>query len=139
MAETATKDEDITTTGPLDTSGVDEAWDDEGPGGSVEDHVESPEDQQAIDSVNSTDPEPIPGASKQLSLIAGGEEPDSATFKMRGGSIPVEGEFEKGSTIKVEVTLSVDEIQFVDKKDKDGYVVATERRHIGKTLSIRRL
>jgi hypothetical protein len=134
MADSAVQDKPET---------ADEPWEDE-PGASVEDAA----DQQAIDAVNATpdgdpvegtpEPERLPGVSRQLSLIAGGEVPDSSSFKMRGGSIPVEGEFAKGSVVRLEVTVSVDEVTFVDKKDNDGYVVATERRHIAKILGVHR-
>lgn len=112
---------------------TDPAWDDEPPE-SVEDKVEEGE-QIAID-----EPERLEGTSRrpQLSLLAGGEEPDSSSFKMQGGKVPVEGQFDKGDTIDLLVKVRVAEVDFVDKHDKDGYVVGVDRRHIAKPLSIRR-
>jgi hypothetical protein len=101
---------------------------------SIEDKADAGEGEAA----KPDGPPPIAGVSRQLSLIAGGEEPDGSEFKMRGGSVPVEGEFKKGDVIEVVVKLSVDEVAFIDKKDNDGYVTSTTRRHIAKPLSIRR-
>jgi hypothetical protein len=83
-------------------------------------------------------PPPIEGKRQQLSLVAGGEDPDASESKLRGGSVPVEGEFEKGDVLTLLVKVSCDEVHFIDKKDNDGYVVATTRRHIFKPLSIQR-
>ncbi len=114
--------------------------DDDEPQGSIEDQLDDPDSPTEPDAPTAEkEEETIPGVNRQLSLLAGGEEPDSSSFKMRGGSIPVEGEFVKGDIVKVMVTLTVDEVHFIDKKDKDGYVVGTERRHIAKPLSIRRV
>lgn len=123
----------------------------------------SPEDQAAIDSMNNDDdfdsdpdvsledraddepdeaePEPTIRGTKgrrQLSLLAGGEDPDMSSFKMQGGKIAVEGEFEKGTTVDLYVKVRIAEVHFVDKVDDDGYVVSTDRRHIAKPLSIQR-
>ena len=80
----------------------------------------------------------LPGASSQLSLLAGGEEPTSATMKMRGGSIPVEGEFAKGDRMKLYVEAHIFAVEFVDKLDKEGYPIGTERRHIARISAIER-
>jgi hypothetical protein len=124
-----------TTDETLDGTGVepdDDTWDGEDDGS-----TESIEDR--ADNGEPVGPPPILGREVQLSLLAGGEEPDSSTFKLRGGSLPVEGEFEKGSIVILRVVASVDEVTFADKKDNDGYVVSTERRHVAKIMSVRRL
>jgi hypothetical protein len=100
---------------------------------SVEDKLDSGE-QGAFDE----DEERIEGRRTQLSLLAGGEEPDSSSFKMQGGKVNVEGQFDKGDVIDLIVKVRVAEVDFVDKVDNDGYVVGTDRRHIAKPLSIRR-
>jgi len=101
--------------------------------GVLEDKVDSGE-QGAFDE----DEERIEGRRTQLSLLAGGEEPDSSSFKMQGGKVNVEGQFDKGDVIDLIVKVRVAEVDFVDKVDNDGYVVGTDRRHIAKPLSIRR-
>lgn len=111
---------------------TDPAWDDD-PAESIEDKVDEGEQASLID-----EPERIEGHRQQLTLLAGGEEPDSSSFKMQGGKVPVEGQFEKGDLIDLIVKVRVAEVDFVDKVDKDGYVVGTDRRHIAKPLSIRR-
>jgi hypothetical protein len=118
---------------------TDPAWDDD-PAGSVEDIVDG---QGTGEQEPLLDPEPeverLEGTGRtQLTLMAGGEAPDSSSFRMQGGKVPVEGQFEKGDIIDLLVKVRVTEVDFVDKHDNDGYVVGTDRRHIAKPLSIRR-
>jgi hypothetical protein len=108
----------------------DDDWEDE-PRESIEDKAEN-------GGAEPDGPPPIEGKRQQLSLVAGGEDPDASESKLRGGSVPVEGEFEKGDVLTLLVKVSCDEVHFIDKKDNDGYVVATTRRHIFKPLSIQR-
>lgn len=82
--------------------------------------------------------QPVPGSNTQLSLIAGGEEPTSASMKLRGGAIPIEGEFEKGDALRLVVEVRIAEIQFVDQIDRSGYVLGCERRHVARIDSVRR-
>lgn len=91
------------------------------------------------DTLTDPGPPPIAGGQQQLSLLAGGEEPSSASMKMRGGSIPVEGEFEKGDSMTLLVVCRVAEVHFVDTVDEYGTVITTERRHVAKVMSVRRL
>ena len=106
--------------------GIDESWED--PPRSIEEAAEDePEQEPAIE-----------GGKRSLTLTAGGEEPDSSSFKMQGGKVAVEGQFDKGDVIDLLVKVRVAEVDFVDKVDNDGYVVGTERRHLAKPLSIRR-
>ena len=83
-------------------------------------------------------PEPSIEGTAQLSMNVGGMRPTVASMKLRGGSIPVEGEFKKGDRLTLVVEVSVDEIHFVDKKDNDGRPVQVERRHISKIAGVRR-
>lgn len=82
--------------------------------------------------------EPIPGTDHQLTLIAGGETPDSAEVKFRGGSVPIEGQFDKGEVVEVVIKIRIAEVHFVDKIDKFENVTSTVRRHQGKMVSVRR-
>lgn len=82
--------------------------------------------------------EPIPGTGHQLTLIAGGDEPDSAEVKFRGGSVPIEGQFDKGEVVEVIIKIRIAEVHFVDKIDKFENVTSTVRRHQGKMVSVRR-
>lgn len=80
----------------------------------------------------------IEGA-RQLSLLAGGEEPTSSSMRLRGGSVPVEGEFEKGDRMRLVVEVVVSEVHFVDVRDPAGFVARTERRHVAKAESVSRM
>lgn len=82
---------------------------------------------------------PVEGRNTQLSLIAGGEEPTSASMRLKGGSLPVEGEFEKGDFIRLVVEARISEVHFIDQLDRSGYVLGAERRHVARIDSVRRL
>lgn len=82
---------------------------------------------------------PIQAAHQQLSLIAGGEEPTTATMRMKGGAIPVEGEWEKGDMVELRVICRVSEIHFVDQIDRSGYALGCERKHIARVESVQRI
>lgn len=100
----------------------------EAAGRSIEEEAENPTQQ----------PEqlPIPGTRPELSLSAGGIAPESSAMKFRGGSVNVEGEFEKGQTIRVWAEITVTEVHFVDSTDEYGNVKGTTRRHIGRVRRI---
>ncbi len=82
---------------------------------------------------------PLEGTIRQLSIIVGGDRPQTAEVKLRGGSQPLEGEFKKGDVIELFVRARVSELHFVDLVDKYGEVTGTVRRHIVKPISVRRL
>jgi len=82
---------------------------------------------------------PIPGTVTELSLNAGGEAPETATLKLMGGTLPVEGEFDKGDMVRVYVEAKVTEVSFVDHLGKDGYVESTERSHKVRMTRVRRV
>ena len=85
-------------------------------------------------------PEPtIEGANGQLTMAVGGRKPDSSEFKIKGKAVAVEGQFEKGSMVRLEVMVSVNDLHFIDKKDHTGTVVHTTRRHIANVESVRRI
>ena len=103
--------------------------------------AELAENGSSIEEMTEEQPEetpPVLGASRQLSLIAGGEEPTSASMKLKGGSIPLEGEFEKGDLVKLTVEARVTEVHFIDLIDKSGYVLGAERKHVARLDSVQR-
>lgn len=81
---------------------------------------------------------PIPGTGGSITLDAGGEEPESASMRLLGGTLPVEGQFEKGERVRIWVEGIVTEVAFVDHLGKDGYVDGTERRHKVRMHRVRR-
>lgn len=82
--------------------------------------------------------EPIPGTGQQLSLTAGGDDPETSEVKFRGGSVPIEGQFDKGEIVNVMVKVRIAEVHFVDTIDKYGNVTGTVRRHVGKMQGVQR-
>lgn len=82
--------------------------------------------------------QPLPGTAPTLSLSAGGDAPTSSSIKLRGGSLALEGQFNKGEVVAVWVEIRVSEVQFVDKIDVHGNVSGTERRHLGRMTSVQR-
>ena len=95
---------------------------------------------QSVEDLAAQAPEqpPLSGDLQQLSLMAGGEAPDSATIHLRGGALPLEGEFEKGQRVRLVVETVIGEVHFVDKHDKFGNVIGTERKHVAKRAWVRR-
>jgi hypothetical protein len=81
---------------------------------------------------------PIPGTRETLSLSAGGEKPQSSSIKLRGGSLSLEGQFDKGETVAIWVEVRIAEVQFVDKTDAHGNINGTERRHVGRMQRVQR-
>lgn len=109
-------------------AGTDDADPDAPVGTSIEDAAENQEPQQL----------PLPGTRPELSLTAGGTAPESASMKFRGGSVSVDGEFEKGAVVHAWVEMVVTEVHFVDKTNPDGHVTGTERRHIARVRRIQK-
>jgi hypothetical protein len=77
----------------------------------------------------------------QLSLEVGGNVPDKATVKLRGGSIAVpRGEYKKGDIVNLAVKAQVCEIHFVDKRDgQTGEITQTERRQVLKVVGVEKV
>lgn len=96
-------------------------------GRSIEDEADAPQEPAQL---------PIPGTRPELSSSSGGEKPETALMKFQGGSVNVEGEFEKGAVIRVWAEIVVSEVHFVDKRDQHDNVTGTVRRHIGRVRRI---
>lgn len=82
---------------------------------------------------------PIPGTGATLTLDAGGNDPETASMRLLGGTLPVDGEFVKGERVKIWVEGVVSEVAFVDHIGKDGYADGTERRHKVRMTRVRRV
>lgn len=66
---------------------------------------------------------------QQLTFDVGGKAPDGSTLRVVGGRIEIEGQYEKGDMLKVEMLVEVRSVEFADEVDKKtGQVVGCERR-----------
>lgn len=83
--------------------------------------------------------ERVIGDHEQLTLNVGGAKVSASELKLRGASLPVDGEFKKGQLVRFEVLTRIGEVHFADKVDSTGTVVGTTRRHIAKVESVQRL
>jgi len=85
------------------------------------------------------DQEPaIGGSVRQLTLDVGGHKVTESEFKLKGGSVAVEGQFKKGETVLLLVRATVGKVEFQDKTDHTENVVATVRRHVATIESVER-
>ena len=73
-----------------------------------------------------------------ITATVGGAKPQTSAVALRGGKLPVEGEYRKGDEIELYVRARIAEIHFVDRVDDYGEVTGTERRHIAKPIAVRR-
>lgn len=79
-----------------------------------------------------------PEPAAQLTLHAGGAQPNVSEFKLNGRSLDlgVSTQFKKGSKTEIRIVVEWPEIDFIDKHDKEtGQVTDTIRRHKGKIVS----
>jgi hypothetical protein len=77
-----------------------------------------------------------------LNSTIGGESPDKATVKLRGGSIEVAGggQFKKGEVAHLLVKVRVGEVHLVDNEDRTtGEIIGTERRHIMRMIGVEKV
>lgn len=81
---------------------------------------------------------PLAGEQLELSLDAGGALPQSASIRLRGGSLALEGQFAKGDVGHVWVEFRVAEVHLVDRIDAHGDVTGTERRHVARMTRVQR-
>jgi hypothetical protein len=82
---------------------------------------------------------PLEGFAESITMTPGGDKAKSSSITMRGGKLPVSGEYKKGDVVELYVRCRVAEIHFVDTVDKFGEVTGTERKHVAKPIAVRRL
>lgn len=81
---------------------------------------------------------PIPGTQDTVSAVVGGAKPTATEVRLLGGSLPVEGQFQKGDEVTLLVTAKVGSIELVDTTDEWGTVTKTIRRHKLRMTSVHR-
>lgn len=68
----------------------------------------------------------------------GGKRPQTATLTLAGGKIDVDGAFEKGETLVLEVVCVVNKVAQKDKHDTStGQVVSCEQQHTARITDLR--
>lgn len=73
----------------------------------------------------------------QLSMQVGGKRPTGSSLRLVGGKIAVEGQFDKGQTIRLALEVQIGEVAFVDERDsKTREVVGCERRHKARIIGV---
>lgn len=97
------------------------------------------DDDEAIAAAPEPEPDPLlVDIGGQLSMLPGGKKATESTLRVIGGKFVVAGELKKGATIKIEMTLEVGEVAFVDMKDgATGQVVSCERRHKARPIGVK--
>lgn len=94
---------------------------------------------QSIEDLAEQEPaEPPMQGDYQLSLLVGGREPESSSIHLRGGALPLEGQFEKGDRVRIVVECVVAEVHFIDRLDDHGNVIGSERKHVARRAWVRR-
>lgn len=102
----------------------------------VADETSEWEDDAAGDVETEHDPLFI-DAGGQITWAVGGKAPSGSTLRVTGGKFTVGGQYKKGETIKVELTMTVMEVAFTDLKDAaTGLVISTERRHKASVIGV---
>lgn len=93
----------------------------------------------AQQAANKLQQEPIPGFAEAMSLDAGGEAVTKSSIKLVGGALPLEGQFSKGDVVRLQLEIRVGEVSFVDTVDVNQNVTGTERKHVARVTSVRRM
>jgi hypothetical protein len=102
-------------------------------------------DETTVEEMAEEEPEllpmqvPLEGFSDAITVTVGGARPQTSAIHLRGGKLPVEGEFKKGDVIELFVRARIAEVHFVDVIDKYEEVTGTERKHVAKPVAVRRL
>jgi hypothetical protein len=75
--------------------------------------------------------------SGQLSMAVGGKRVTTASLRLGGGKVDVEGQFEKGEILVLRVEAVVGEVAFVDQTDpKTRQVTGCDRRHKARIVAL---
>ena len=82
---------------------------------------------------------PLEGLGTTITSTPGGLRPTSSTVVLRGGKLPVEGEYKKGDEVELLVRCRVADVSYPDTHDEYGQPVSCERRHTLKLMAVRRL
>lgn len=73
----------------------------------------------------------------QLGWTVGGKRPDTSSLRLVGGKVNVDGQYDKGQTIKLELTCEVSEVAFVDQRDsKTNQIIGCDRRHRARVVAV---
>lgn len=81
----------------------------------------------------------IPGTAVGLSTKAGGPDPTTSEFSLKGGAIAVSGQFAVGDVLTLQVEVCITEVSFRGKRDADGKVVTVARVHKGVQAGVARV
>jgi hypothetical protein len=80
----------------------------------------------------------IPGTSAGLTLKVGGKKPTTASVRLVGGKVDINGQFDKQDRIALYVEAVIVDVQFPDTIDsKTGQVTSCERKHIARITGVR--
>lgn len=101
-------------------------------GKTVEDLAEEPEQIPPMQI-------PLEGFGDSITSSPGGLRPTSSSVVLRGGKLPVEGEFKKGTEVELLVRCRVADVSYPDTHDEYGQPISCERRHTLKLMAVRRL
>jgi hypothetical protein len=75
--------------------------------------------------------------SGQLSMAVGGKRVTTASLRLGGGKVDVEGQFDKGEILVLRVEAVVGEVAFVDQTDpKTRQVTGCDRRHKARIVAL---
>lgn len=74
----------------------------------------------------------------QLTLnVGGGKQPTSATLRLVGGKIEVDGQYKKGAALVLRIEAVVNEVAFKDEHDSQtGQVVGCARNHRARVTGV---
>lgn len=71
----------------------------------------------------------IAGTREGLTASAGGKRPDVSRSRVRSITLPTNGQFDKGETLRMLVDVVVSNVSFDDEEDVHGNIVRTWRTH----------
>lgn len=89
------------------------------------------EDEEVGESIDAPEEEQlrIEGTYSGLSAVVAAVAPIASEAKMSGTSLAIDGEFRVGDRIRLSVDVIVTEVAVVGKRDAEGRIASTTRRH----------